>query len=66
MNVASAGASAPIRTVAMPASPEAVEGPETATMNDHDSDDVSAAAAKPAPARAPAAPGTGTTIDKLA
>lgn len=66
MNIASVGSSAPMRAPVQAQVAEASEGPETATMNDHDADDVSAAAARPAPAKAPASPGTGTMIDKMA
>lgn len=68
MNVASAGSSAPVRAMVQSSSAEAVEGPETAAVNDHDSDDAGGASSAPvaAAAKAPAAPGTGAVIDKMA
>jgi hypothetical protein len=68
MNIASAGSSAPVRAMVQSSSAEAVEGPETAAVNDHDSDDAGGTSAAPvtAAAKAPAAPGTGALIDKMA
>jgi len=69
MNVASVGSSAPVRAMVQSSAAEATEGPETAAVNDHDSDDVGGASAAPAPApaaKAPAAPGTGALVDKMA
>ncbi len=66
MNVASVGTPAPVRPTVSASAPEAAEGPETATNNDHDADDVGASVAAAPAAKAPAAPGTDTLIDKMA